>query len=191
MKKLVMGIACVILFVSNAFAHDGTIGLFTSDLAVDCDGTPTAYVPYTVYMVYLMSDGGPNGILGWDLRVEFSVGAPDILVGVPIWAPNTLPQGTDIEYGVSVVSDGGYCIGLNDETVYLGHFTVMSTGIVGFRAQVMPHTDNNDEVVYVVMCDIAHTEHVVTGGTFIFQDGQCNTDVEDSSWGAIKSLFKE
>ena len=109
----------MILAVSatGAQAHSGSIGLYTEDTGpTDCDCDVPPFSPWEVFVFYLRSDDGPDGIHGAEFKVEVS----DPLVALTAFTKpaNSLTAGT-IDTGIAITFLDG-CRGSGSSYVYLG-----------------------------------------------------------------------
>jgi hypothetical protein len=70
MKKLSIAALLLIALTTGAVAHEGSIGMFTDLTGNDCDLTFTPFLAHEVFILYMRSDGGPNGIFSAQFKVE-------------------------------------------------------------------------------------------------------------------------
>ena len=189
MKKLSLVFLILAISTSLANAHNGTIGLYTDETISDCDLTLTPYAPTDITIMYVKSDGGPDGINGVEFMIENS---DPVLIQIlsATWAPNTIPMG-DISTGFSMVWTGVDCIGAGESMVFIGTLQIMSSmAPEGWTFHVLPNPDSLDpSSVWVSICDEFKSMQAVLGGWFHGQEGACNMGAEASSWGAIKNMY--
>lgn len=190
MKKLSIVVLVLMISSTMAFAHEGSIGIYTSQAASDCDATINPFVQTPLYIMYFASDGGPDGINGCEFRVD-NENPAQVQILPPTWADNTLANG-DILTGIGIVFQTD-CIGAGEPLVYIGSFMVLSLGAPpGWKLKILndPRSQEFDGL-NVSICDDLKSMQPVLGGWFIAQDGACNVGAESKSWGAIKSLYNE
>ena len=96
MKKLSM-VVIFLLLATSVFAHEGSVGLYTTQAATDCDAFVPPATPIDIYIMYYRSDGGPDGISGVEFMIEKSSASTNFLA--PTWNPATIQNGS-IETGI-------------------------------------------------------------------------------------------
>lgn len=184
MKRLSTALILIIVLSTGALAHQGSIGLYTDQTATDCDAAIAPFTPYSIFIMYFRSDGGPNGIFA----LEFSI---DIIgdwgfFGSPAWSPAVSITNGDIATGIAVsYSD---CEGAGADYAWVGSIPFTSLGATSGTIKVGPSTAY--DLPIVAMCDDMRTLAPVLGGYFTAPDGSCDIGTEESSWGAIKSMYK-
>jgi len=186
MKKLSIVGIILLLGVSSAFAHNGSLGIYTSRAAGDCDANVAPFTPTTLSIMYFRSSGGPNGITGAEFRVDNSNPA-QVLVQSVTFRPEVATVG-DISTGIGI---GFACAGAGESLVWIADFTIFSLGAApGWVFKILgdPSSQEGDGL-NVSICDVNRTMQPVLGGWFIATEGACNTGTESRSWGAIKSLY--
>jgi len=187
MKRVAMVLIILVISASGLQAHSGSLGLFTSGSADDCDMDIPPFTPTSIWLMYVKSDAGPDGITG----VEFMavVSSASIQWLVPTWAAGTLPIG-DPNTGMSIVFTDG-CTGAGSETVYIGTLQIMSVGApAGWTMNIQLNPDAHDPSnIWVSQCDPLRTLHPVLGGWFHEGEGNCTIATESSTWGAIKNMY--
>lgn len=188
MKRLSLGLVLLIALSTSAFAHEGSIGLYTSQAADDCSANFVAFVAQDVYIVYYRSTSGPDGIRAAEFRVDYPIGT--VILQTPVWSPSvTVTLGT-IDAGISVSFAG--CTGAGLDYLYIGRVPVMSLGVTTFQLMVQ----TSGAVVEapfaprVAICDAQASIVGVLGGYFSAPDGSTDPGVEETSWGAIKGQYK-
>ncbi len=190
MKKLSMVAAVLLLIASATLAHEGSVSLYTSQTATDCDVNFSPYDPIYLSLMYYRSDGGPDGISSVEFMIERS--HPTAISFLePIWPPNTLTLG-NIATGIAVTFQEE-CAGAGQSLVWLGDIQVMNkTAPAGFILKVVgdPRSSTGDGL-NVAICGYPNPLQPVIGGWFIASEGACNTGTESRSWGAIKSLYEQ
>ncbi|HSG28040.1 MAG TPA: hypothetical protein VLA34_06130 [Candidatus Krumholzibacterium sp.] len=187
MKKLSMFALIMLLAASAVSAHDGSLGLYTSQAATDCDADFNPFNPMNVYLMYYRSDGGPDGITGAELMVELS--SAQVTVVSFTENPNTLTNGS-ILAGIGIVFTDD-CFGAGQSYILLGTLSVMSLGATpGWTMKVLgdPRSEVGDGL-NVSMCGGTKPMVPVLGGWFYGQDGACNVGTEPATWGAVKSMY--
>jgi hypothetical protein len=189
MKKLSLTAVVLLIIASTALAHEGSLGLYTSDVATDCDVDPVLFVPFDIYMVYIKSDAGPDGITAFEFKLEKN--SDNVVLSGATWQQGFVPLG-DIESGISVATPGCYGSGL--DVVPLGTISTFVTA-TPIPADVYLLVVEDPAIagagVIVTTCETGFPIRQVLGGMFKFQEGLCNIGVEPTSWGAIKVLLDE
>lgn len=188
MKRLSLVIALLVVVSSAAFAHEGSLGLYTSQAGTDCDATFLPYVAQDVYMVYYRSDAGPDGIRAAEFKVEYPVGV--VILQTPVWSPSVSVTLGTIDAGISVSFTG--CTGAGQTYLYVGRVPVMALVAAPFMLRVGTSGAVIEEPFSprVAICDTQATIVGVLGGFFSAPEGTCDTAVEDTSWGAIKGMYR-
>jgi hypothetical protein len=188
MKKLALISLILIALSTGAFAHKGSIGLYTNTSATDCDVTLTPYVGYDVSIMYFRSDGGPDGISA----AEFKVSAPaTVVVGTFIASPDVSVAMGDIKTALSVSFTG--CAGSGQDYTLIGTVNILNLGSAPMLMQVLT-ADGLPAPPYeprVAICPDPRPLQGVLGGYFGHPDGSCNTGTEDKTWGAIKEMYRD
>ncbi len=188
MKKLSLTAVLVILMATCVCAHEGSLGLFTAETALDCDYKPAAPIEQiTLYLVYYKSDSGPNGITAFEFMLEIS---SNVWFTSATWQQGFITNGA-VMSGISVASQG--CFGSGMTYAPLGNIKVFLTTLDNFEnqyARIVPDPGAEFPHVYISMCDEDRTMHEVLGGWFLFNEGACLTGTETTSWGAIKSIYR-
>lgn len=189
MRKLSLVVALLIAVSTTAVAHEGSIGLYTSQAATDCDAAFVPFVAQNVYLVYFRSDAGPNGITAAEFRISYPVG--QLFFGTPVWSPAVSLFFGTLEEGQAVSFSG--CTGVGQDLLYIGQVPVTLLVAVPFQLKVETSNSivNPPFAPRVSMCDDPQRTIVgVLGGYFSAPDGTCNVGVEESSWGAIKGMYR-
>lgn len=190
MKKLTLIAILIMVFTSTAFAHYGSLGLYTSEVADDCDFAPMQFAPFDVYIMYIRSDGGPDGISAFEFMLFKN--SASIVFQAPEWAQQDWITEGDIESGISV--GVGDCYGAGIAVLYLGKvpmFSLIPTLPPDTYIKVMADPGAQKPGIWVSECPDPKPIHMVLGGWFLFAEGACNTSTESKSWSAIKSMYKE
>ncbi len=189
MKRLSLAAVLIMLLASQSIAHEGSLGLYADALATDCDLAPVVFVPFNVYMVYFRSSGGPNGITGFEFKLEKN--NANIAITGATWQQGFITNG-ELESGISVATPGCYGAGLS--VVPLGTIQMVVTiPTLPSDAYVKVVADPGalEPGIWVTTCAGGYPLHEVLGGYFKFQEGSCNWAVESKSWGAIKAMLGE
>jgi hypothetical protein len=190
MKKLSLAAVLIMLFASLAIAHEGSLGLFTDGTATDCDLVPVIFVGFDVYMLYFRSDLGPDGITGFEFKIEKN--NPNIIISGATWPMGFITDGGGVETGISVVTPGCYGAGLS--YIPLGTiqmFSAVETLPDDVYIKVVADPGALEPGIWVSTCAPGRPLHEVLGGYFRFWDGACDKAVEPKSWGAIKAILDE
>ncbi len=192
MKKLSIIAILVLMTASAVSAHDGSIGIYTSKLATDCDGDVPPFTPYDVYIMYFRSTSGPDGITAAEFRVEISAPAT-ILISQTTWNPSILTNGS-ITTGVAVTFQGVTCYGPGQELIYLATLQLMDIAgtPAGWTLRILGDPRSTTGTgLNVAICDEFKTMAPVLGGWFVGEEGGCNIGAESRTWGAVKSLYNQ
>ena len=187
MKKLSLAAVLMILLTTCVSGHEGSIGLYTSEVAADCDYAPAMFEQFDVYVVYIKSDSGPDGITACEFKLDKSTGAINVVSSA--WQQGFVTLG-DVESGISVTTQGCYGSGL--AVAPLGTIKMFSTTSPLPQAEyikVVADPFALEPGIWVSRCIYPYAIHEVLGGYFKFVKGSCNTSVEPKSWGAIKALI--
>lgn len=184
MKRLSTALILIIALTGGAFAHEGSLGLYTDQTATDCDAAVAPFTPYEITIMYFRSDGGPNGIFA----LEFSI---DIIgdwgfFGTPTWNPAVTLTNGDISTGIAV--SYGDCEGAGADYAWVGTIPFTSLGATSGLIKVGPSTAYSQPIV--AMCDEMRTLVPILGGYFSAPEGSCEIGTEESSWGAIKNMYR-
>jgi hypothetical protein len=189
MKRLTLIALLLIALTTGAFAHQGSIGLYTNTSATDCDVTFTPYVGYDIYILYYKSDAGPDGITA----VEFKLGVPATMV-LGTFTPSPDVSVTLGAIGTALACSFAGCTGTGSNYVLIGHVNVIPLGAVPMQVKVLA-ADGIPSAPFeprVSMCDDpARTIVGVLGGWFTAPDGTCTVGTEEKTWGAIKEMYKD
>ncbi|MBN2071231.1 MAG: hypothetical protein JW814_07210 [Candidatus Krumholzibacteriota bacterium] len=187
MKKLAMFLLVMLIAATGINAHEGSLGLFTSSSADDCDMAVPPFSPTNIWLMYIRSDSGPDGITGAEFKAELSTAQVQWLT--PTWAAGTMIIG-DPATGIGIVFNDG-CTGQGSPTVYIGTLQIMSVGApAGWTMHIVPSPEAQDpSSIWVSRCDANKTIHPVLGGWFHDGEGNCNVEAESKTWGAIKNMY--
>jgi len=188
MKKLSM-VALFLLLATSVFAHEGSVGLYTTQAATDCDAFVPPGTPTNIYLMYYRSDAGPDGISGVEFMIEKS--SPSIFFLAPTWNPETIQIG-DLATGIGVAFTVE-CFGAGQSLVWIGTIQVMDIGgVPGWILKVVGDPSSLEgNGLNVSICDETKSMQPVLGGWFVASEGGCNVSNDSRSWGAIKSLYSE
>jgi hypothetical protein len=190
MKKMSLTALLVVVLSVGAFAHEGSLGLYTDVSATDCDADFTPYLGYDITMMYFRSDGGPNGISSAEFKVEVPLGQIVISSFTP--SPEASVTLGDITTGLSVSFSG--CTGTGADYVLIGTINVLPFVATPLSIRVLAADPSTTLPPYdpkVTECDVARTVAPVLGGWFQAPNGSCSVGTEESSWGAIKEMYKD
>jgi len=188
MKKLAMSALFVILLVGSAGAHNGALSLYTDASITVCSKSIASFETDTIRMYYVRSSG-PD--LGNAVEFRLEASTLDALFLGTEWNSQITVTLGDIQNGISLTAS--QCLGADASIVYIGSIFVMYTGFAfppeTFTVMVKEDPGADPPGIYVTMCDPGNTIVPVLGGTFVF-NGSCNPGVKETSWGAIKELYK-
>jgi hypothetical protein len=189
MRKLAMSALFVALLCGSAFAHNGALSLYLNASAGEigpCSSPISDYGSVDINMYYIR-DNGPDLGKAIEFRLEFSPGIGMVLntvwnTGFTVWMGNL----TDGQ-----AATASQCLGANEAVVYLATFTVMDLGSGGspFTCAIKENPTSQPPAINITICDPAETMAQVLGGVFVF-NGSCNPGVSETSWGAIKELYR-
>lgn len=190
MKRLTMTALILIALTTGAFAHVGSIGLYTDTGATDCDATFTPYVGADIYIMYYSSDSGPDGITAAEFKLEVPAGQMVISSFTP--TTGVLPLGL-IDTGIACSFTG--CTGAGNPYTLIGTVNVLPFVATPVTLKILGSENlmPGDTVEpRVSMCDDPERTIVgVLGGWYSSPDGSCNVGTESKSWGAIKGMYKD
>ena len=188
MKKLAMSALFVMLLFGSAVAHNGALSLYTDASITVCNMNIGSFETDTIRMYYVRGSGVDLG-----QACEFSLAAStaDALFLGTEWNSQIVLTFGDILTGISLT--GSQCLGANESVVYIGAIYVMYTGFAfppeTFTVMVKEHPTTQPPAINITQCIPGNPIVSVLGGTFVF-NGSCNPGVKETSWGAIKSLYK-
>lgn len=194
MKRLAMAALLIIALSTGAFAHQGSIGLFTTTSAAtggDCDDTIGPYAEYEIAIVYFRSDSGPDGIFA----AEFKLDVPPGTVVIGGFEPSAAISVTMGDLATGIACSYAFCTGAGDDYTLIGTATITSFLVdTPFQMRIMA-SDALPAPPYepiVAMCDDPERTIVgVLGGWFSNPDGTCALGTEEKTWGAIKEMYKD
>lgn len=188
MKRLSTVIALLAIISSAAVAHEGSLGLYTSQAATDCDATFVPFVAQNVYMMYFRSDAGPDGITAAEFQIDYPAGS--VILQAPAWSPSVAVTLGDLTTGMAVSFAG--CTGAGQQYVYIGYVPVMSLAPVPFTLRIVVSSQVVDPpfTPTVAVCPDPRPLVTVLGGYFSSPDGTCNVATQETSWGAIKGMYR-
>ncbi len=188
MKKLAMSALFVLLLVGSAVAHNGALSLYTDATIQVCNSDIGSFETDTIRMYYVRGTGVD---LGKALEFRLEASTADALFLGTEWSSQVVLTFGDILSGIAVT--GSQCLGTNESVVYIGAIFVMYTGFSfppeTFTVMVKENPTAQPPAINITECDPDNTIRAVLGGTFVF-NGSCNPGVKETSWGAIKSLYK-
>ena len=177
------------VFATGVQAHEGSIGVYSTMFADDCDLEIPPFAPVDLYIVYFRGDSGPDGIRGAEFKAECSSPLVNFNAFTP--AAGAIPLG-DVATGIGIVFDA--CTGAGTSTVYIGTQEIFVMGVVSdWTIRILPSPTSFPATDYPIVsqCDVLQTLHPVLGGWFHEGEGNCELAPENSSWGAIKSMYTE
>ena len=187
MRTLTLSFLFLVMLATAVYGHDGALSLYTNNSLGDCDRTSTIFMTDTMQLFYVRGSGPDMGNAA-EFKLELS-STNVFFAPPPIWSNLITVTLGDVETGMSITGAG--CLGVGEPVVYLGMIFVTNGFETGeFRVKVASHpTSIPNPGVWITLCDAGQTMYQVLGGTFVF-NGTCNPAVEQSSWGAIKSLYR-
>ena len=191
MKRLTLTALLLVALTTGAIAHEGSIGLFTNSDANDCDVDFTPYLASNITIMYFRSDAGPDGIFA----AEFKVVVPDGQMVISSFTPS--PQVTLIMGDIStgIACSYGACTGTGSDYTLIGEMSVLPMFAVPVPLQIRVMASNNltepPFAPIVARCDETRTIVGVLGGWFSSPEGSCSTGTEETTWGAIKEMYRD
>jgi len=190
MKKLSIAALLLIVLTTGAVAHEGSIGMFTDLTGNDCDATFSPFLSYEVYILYMKSDGGPNGIFAAQFKVEVPA---SMSIQEFVKSPEVSVTMGNVAVGISCSFSN--CAGAGMDYLLIGTISVVAFADVAMDMKVLVAEDivpeNPPVAVRVSICDDDRTKHAVLGGWFKTPNGTCNVGTEETSWGAIKEMYRD
>ena len=184
MRTLALSFVMLAILASSAFGHDGALSLYTDQSIGDCDLPSALFMTDTIRLYYVRGTGPDMGNAA-EFRLELST-TNAFFAPPPVWSNLIVVTLGDIESGMSIT--GAQCLGVGLSVVYLGQIFVTNGFELGqFTVKVVNHPVSAG--IFITRCDPGQTIASVLGGTFVF-NGTCNPAVEETSWGAIKSLYR-
>ncbi|MCX5752948.1 MAG: hypothetical protein NTW97_04780 [Candidatus Krumholzibacteria bacterium] len=190
MKKLAMSAVFLMLLFGSAVAHNGALSLYTDIGLSSCSMNIEPFAQDTINMYYVRGTGPDLGN-AVEFRLEASI--PDALILSTDWNSQINMTLGDVSTGISLTAS--QCLGQNESVVFIGAIGLMYAGAdAGVLFAIMVKEDPTvadppGPGIYVTECVTGNPMVTVLGGTFVF-NGSCDTGVQQTSWGAIKSLYK-
>jgi hypothetical protein len=180
MKKVLFAVALVALLSSSAFGTN-MIALFADASGTECSVNPNAGDYYHVY-VFLLP--GPEG--AW--AVEYQLNKPA--------GPHFIDSRTDADLvGVATGQDTGadgmsvafeYC---QASPVWFFDYYVATYSTAPDYWTFTNHAGADPPGIYSAICDFDHTREDAAAYNSLGVNAPCEFATEESSWGAIKSMF--
>jgi len=188
MKKLAMSALFLMLLFGSAAAHNGALSLYTDATITVCNKAIGSFETDTIRMFYVRGTGVDLG-KACEFRLEAST--TDALFLGTEWSSQIVLTFGDIATGIALT--GSQCLGANESVVFIGSIYVMYTGFSfppdRFTVSVKESQSTDPLAINITECDPGNTIRAVLGGTFVF-NGSCNPGVKETSWGAIKELYR-
>jgi hypothetical protein len=191
MKRFLLLSVGLLLVASLAFAQAGSIGLFSTPLANNCDVYDAAPGLLLVYVIHVFSPGAT--------AAQFIVNDVTWLAGTltPLAEAATAPY---IKIGTCAMSLGGggcaiafgSCVGTPNMMLTIQYFGSGLEPPCGY-IQVMADPSATPPGIYVTDCSSPPLLLNATGGDVVVNPDPscfCNIPVEETSWGNIKNLYK-
>jgi hypothetical protein len=187
MKKLSLLFLGMVFLASGAAAHEGSLGLFTSTAANDCDATIPLYTEFDIFLMYYSSDAGPDAITAVEFKIEL---ADNTLLSRTEWNPGITYTVGNIQTGIGASLSG--CTGTTDGYLWIATIVIFATApqTTPFKVLTSEEITSPPYTPRVSLCDTQHSLHGVLGGWFLTTDGTCNVATKESTWGTIKSMYK-
>ena len=186
MKKMALSAVFLMLLFGSAAAHDGALSLYTDATIQVCHMDIGSFESDTIRLYYVR-DQGPDLGVGVEFRLEAS-SVDALFLGVE-WNAQINNTIGDIENGVSAVS--AVCMGSNENVVYIAAISLMYMGFgERFTVRVVENPTSEPPGIYIEPCAFPlPPKYAVLGGTFVF-NGTCDPGVKETSWGAIKEMYR-
>jgi hypothetical protein len=187
MKKLALSALFVVLLFGSAFAHDGALSLYKDQTIQVCSDAIGAFETDTIRMYYVRDNGSD---LGNAVEFMLVISDPEALFLGLEWNSQINVTTGDVLTGISATA--GQCLGANEPVVYIAAFYIMNTNFMGgqtFTVSVAADPGAQPPGIYITECVPGNPIKAVLGGTFVF-NGSCNPGVTETSWGAIKELYR-
>jgi hypothetical protein len=140
--------------------------------------------------MYYVRGTGPDLGNAVEFRLEASI-VDAIFLGYEWNSQITVTLGDPLT-GTSLTAS--QCLGANEPVVYIGSIYIMYTGFASppddrFTVMVKPDPNAQPPDILITECIPSQPLRSVLGGTFVF-NGSCSPGVKETSWGAIKALYK-
>ncbi len=187
MRKLAMSALFVALLCGSAFAHTGALSLYTDQTITVCSSPITSYESDTIRMYYVR-DAGPDLGNAVEFLLEETSGGLVVFLGYE-WNSQIQVTLGDPTTGISLTAS--QCLGTNEPIVYIGAISLMYLGFGGpFTINVKPDPNAQPPAILITECvPGVWPMREVLGGMFVY-NGSCNPGVTETSWGAIKELYR-
>jgi len=188
MKRLIL-LTLLIVLPSSGAQSEGVLYIFTEQTSLDNSATLMPYVPTDLCIVYY----GLTGVDDWIISAQFKVALPGDIV-ITNFTPD--PDVSFVEGAVdsNLTCTFNDCIEDGTWGIFIGTITVLNLN-TDLKVLEIVEAENLAEEPYkprVTVCDGA--ERIVTGvrgWRFCTIDGPCYTSTEQSSWGAIKTIYRD
>jgi len=188
MKRLSIVAIVLVLCAASVFAHNGSLGFYTSQAATDCDADIAPLTPTYLSLMYIASEDGPDGIHGAEFMIVKS--SSQVLYMTQIFNENMIIIG-DIANGMQVQFTEG-CEGVSQSFVWIGSIQILSLADApyGWTLKIVGNPLSLvGDGLNVETCS-PYQMVPVLGGLFVASEGGCSIGSENNSWGMIKSLYK-
>jgi hypothetical protein len=194
MKNLLLSMMLVACLAAGANAHSGMLALFSDTENHECHAALGAFQTGNLYLMYVRGNGP---YLGQALEFKLLRSSAGAVFFSPTWTPAIMTDiilGT-IETGISMMSRECFPAG---DYVYIGTIPVFNVSDPDtFAVKVVPDPTAIDHEIMITLCAPGPPLYFVQGGTFIFNGG-CHTPedpfgtlaVKETTWGAIKELYR-
>jgi hypothetical protein len=184
MKKAMLLATAVLLVAVSAFAQlppKGYIGIYTDAHTTNsvCPG------PYGAFSAQIWCLPSENGLQAAEFAVSFP---PVVLVSGTVKNPAITVELGTLPNGISVAFGEGQC---QMDWVYLYQLTcvLLSPTPVTTKIDIIPHPTTQPPAYQFATCELGYPIEPCTYLTplYICQEGALG--VQETNWGAIKSLF--
>jgi hypothetical protein len=178
----------VVLLIGPAAAHDGALSLYKDQTLQVCSDGSAAFETDTIRMYYVRDNGSDLGN-AVEFRLEISDAVNVVKLGEE-WNSQFNTWLGDVMNGISATA--AQCLGANEPVVYIAAFYFFNTDFMGgqyFTVSVKEDPGAQPPGIYITECLPGNPVKQVLGGTFVF-NGSCDPGVTQTSWGAIKELYR-
>jgi hypothetical protein len=194
MKNLLLTLVLVACLAAGASAQQGMLALFSDTENHECHMTLGTFQTGNLYLMYVRGDGPRLG-QGYEFKLLKSSSGSAILQ--PTWPSNILLTIGAVETGISLCSAECFPAG---DYVPLGTIPVMNVSDPDtFTVAVVPDPEQVPQhAIVITECKAGSPIYIaLPGGAFVFNGG-CYSPlapygplgVEETTWGAIKELYR-
>jgi hypothetical protein len=194
MKNVLLSLVLVACLAAGANAQQGMLALFSDTESHQCHMTLGTYQTGNLYLMYVRGDGPRMGN-AYEFKLLKSSAGSAILT--PIWPESIVLTLGAVETGISL--SAAECFP-DEDCVSLGTIPVMNVSDPDtFTVEVVPDPEQIPQhAIVIVECEAEYPIYIaLPGGAFVFNGG-CYSPlepfgplgVEETTWGAIKELYR-